>query len=161
MMNRVTSTRRHQLALLPLILMAVVGLAVLLFPPTGPDQDRFASVVRPPVADAGMPQTIADVAQGQPVGEEAYWKGFRLNAGWHLAPTANSGRYTLAGNVTNFEDSPASAQVLVRIRVADRYAELLLCEALLKGKETKTLSCVDVAHAQYSSRWSRIILQAS
>lgn len=149
--------KRHGLALFPLILLTALGLAVWLWPPYTAD---VTPLVKPPVAGPGVaaPTTIVSVAQGEPVGSEAYFKGFRLNPGWSLAPTGDYGRYTLLADVTNETDSPDVASVLVRIRVADRYTELLMCNVTVNPGETKALVCADTAQAQFTSRWSRITI---
>lgn len=158
---RETSTRRldHMIGLVVLVT-AIVALACLLWPPQRRDSSELASAVRPPVAEAGspVPQTIVSVAQGQVVGDEAYFKGFRLNSGWHLAPSGDYGRYTLVASVTNIMDTPDIAHVIVNIRVGERDVEMLLCRKTLQGGETGALICADMGHAQYSSRWSRITL---
>lgn len=151
--------QHHWFALFPLIIMTVIGLAVFLWPPQEYD---ITPLVRPPVAEPGaaVPTTITSVKQGEAVGAEAYWKGFRLNGGWHLAETATYGRYDLVANVTNIEDAPDTARVLVQIRVADRDVDMLLCRVSLQGGETKPLICADTNHADYTSRWSRITISA-
>jgi hypothetical protein len=151
--------RRHVMAVLPLLVMITVGLAVYLWPPQKFD---VAPLVRPPVTEAGsaVPQTITSVAQGQVVGDEAYWMGFRLNQGWHLAPAGDYGHYGLVASVTNQTDTPDVARVLVTIRVGERDSDLLMCMSELGPGETKPLSCAKTSHAAYTSRWSRITLSA-
>jgi hypothetical protein len=158
-MREMPQTRRqyHHMALLPLILMVALGIAIY----TWPSEKYDVPLVRPPVAEAGspVPETIVTLAQGQPVGDEEYFKGFLLNRGWHLAPVGDYGRFTLVGNVTNVDSSPDVANVLVRVRIANQYKELVMCHVSLAAAETKPLICSDLAHAQYTSRWSQIILQ--
>ena len=161
MMSREISTKKPKhMVLFPLLLMAAVAVACFIWPPQEWDHSKLADAVRPPVAEAGsaVPQTIVSLAQGQPVGDEEFFKGFRLNTGWHLAPTGDYGRYTLVGEVTNIMDSPDTARVMVNIRVGDRDVEMLLCSVSLPGGETGALACADMGHAQYTSRWARITL---
>lgn len=150
---------RHGMVLLPILVTGLVALACWLWPPQTYD---VAPLVRPPVAEAGspVPQTIVSLAQGQPVGGEEYFKGFRLNTGWHLAPAGDYGRYNLVADVTNVGGTPDTAHVLVTIRVAERDVEMLLCRKTLMAGETGALVCADMGHAQYTSRWSRITLSA-
>jgi len=150
--------RRHGMALFPALLVLGVGLAVYLWPS---QQYDVTPLVKPPVAEAGsaVPQMIVTVKQGEAVGAEAYWKGFRLNTGWHLEEN-DHGRYDLVGNVTNIEDAPDTARVLVQIRVGERDADMLMCRVSLEGGETKPLICADTNHAAYTSRWARITISA-
>jgi len=159
-MIEVKRKRHHHLALFPLMIMLGVGLAIWLAPPQEYD---VTPAIRPPVAEAGaaVPTTIVSVAQGQPVGDEAYFEGFRLNTGWHLAQTATYGRYDLDATVTNVSDSPDIARVLVTIRVGERNVEMLMCRVSLSAGETGILMCADTHHADYSPRWSRVTLSAS
>lgn len=158
-MIEVLKNPKHRFALFPILITAAIVLSLWLWPSTEYD---VTPLVRPPVAEAGaaVPTTIVSVAQGQPVGDEAYFKGFRLNSGWHLAETGDYGRYTLLADVTNIEDSPDTARVIVTIRVGERDVDLLMCRVSLEGGQTKPLICADTAHASYTSRWARITISA-
>lgn len=154
--------RKHHFALFPLLIMTVLGLAVYLWPPYTAD---VSPLVKPPVAEAGapVPQTIVTVAQGQAVGDEAYWEGFRLNRGWYLAENHIGDQpleYGLSADVTNTMDVPDVARIMVQVRVGERNAETLYCQATLGAGETKPFSCQPSAHAQYTSRWGRITISA-
>lgn len=146
--------------LFPSLVTGVVLLAVAIWQPLA--YDVSPAVVRPPVVLPGpaIPSTIVSVAQGQVVGDEAFWDGFRLDQGWHLAETGDYGRYTLVANVSNIQGEPATARVLVQVRVADRDFEMLMCRVTLEAGDSKPLICADTSHASYTSRWSRITLSA-
>jgi hypothetical protein len=161
-MKMIEYMKRHSFAAFPLLLMAALVLAVWLWPTGTWPSAGVASSIRPPVAGPGpaVPQTILSVAQGQAVGAEAVWDGFRLNSGWYLAENATSGRYDMVANVTNETDVPDVAGILVQIRVGERNADLLMCTAKLQAHETKEFSCAPTGHAQYTSRWSRITISS-
>lgn len=145
------------MVLFPLLLCTGIGLALLLWPA---QNGNSSPMVIPPSVAAGppVPQNITSLAQGQFVGDEARFKGFRLNFGWSLAETADYGRFTLLADVTNEMDVADVARVLVKIRVANQDVEVLMCRVTLNPGETKPLICADTGHASYTSRWSRLTL---
>jgi hypothetical protein len=153
--------RRHHFLLFPVIVTAGILLAVLLWPPQKYDVPGSA-LVRPPVAEAGaaVPEIILSVVQGQPVGDEAFWKGFRLTTGWYITSDAN-GRYDLEASITNLEDAPAVAQLIVVIRVGNRN-QTLLCKAALEGMATRPVECgnTNMSGPPFTSRWTRITISA-
>ena len=156
-----TSSERqhHAFALFPLMVMIGVGLGVWFWPPQTYD---VTPLIRPPVAEAApaVPTTVLSVAQGQVVGDEAYFKSFRLEKGWHLLQNADYGRYDLDASITNVSDIPDTARFLVTIRVADRNVEMLMCRISVDAGETGKALCADTHHADYTSRWSRITISA-
>lgn len=158
-MSREISTRPkpYYMLLFPLLVLAVVVLALFTWSPQPWDFKEPAGVVRSP---ATPQQTIISVERGQAVGAEAYWDGFRLDAGWHLAETATNGRYELVANVTNILPPRETriARVLVTVRVADRTMAVMRCSAMVRGTDSKPLVCSEFG-AQYSSRWNRITLE--
>lgn len=145
--------------LFPVLITAVVLLAAWLWQPSLVDVNP---AIVPSAIEPGpsVPETIVSVGQGQVVGDEAFWHGFRLDRGWHLAETGDYGRYTLVATVSNIQGEPATARVLVQIRVADRDIEMLMCRVTLEAGDSKPLICADTGHASYTSRWSRITLSA-
>lgn len=158
-MIEVLKNPKHRFAMFPILITTAIVLSLWLW--QSPEYD-VSPLVSPPVAEAGsaVPQTIVTVAQGQVVGDEAYWKGFRLNRGWHLAETGDYGRYTLVADVTNTMDTPDTARAIVQVRVADRDVDMLMCRVSLDPGETKAMICADTAHASYTSRWTRITISA-
>jgi hypothetical protein len=160
-MTQEISTRRRwtKLELLPLLLIAIAGFTIFFWPTPTVD---VSPLYKPPVSGPGAaaPETIVSVAQGQPVGNEAYWDGFRLNSGWHMAPDGKSGRYMLVADVTNTSDVPDVASVLVTIRVGERDLDLLACNASIGPAQTRPLLCADTGHSQFTSRWGRITISA-
>jgi hypothetical protein len=125
------------------IIGVVVALAVWIWP-----SQKVAMPIR---------ETILSVAQGQPVGDEAYFRGFLLNTGWHMAEAPPYGRYTLVAEVTNEQMVRDVAHVMLTIHVGERlYTQL--CEATLNPNETKALECRDTGLASFTSRWARITL---
>lgn len=145
--------------LFPILTTIAVLLAAWLWQPSAVD---VSPLVKPPMIEVGVavPETIVSVGQGQVVGDEAFWHGFRLDRGWHLAETGDYGRYTLVATVSNIQGEPATARVLVQVRVAERDIEMLLCRVTLEAGDSKPLICSDTSHASYTSRWSRITLSA-
>lgn len=156
-MQEMTRRKHWHMVVLPI----VAGIAIALLALWPQQSVNLAPLVRPPVAEAGVPgQDIVSVARGQAVGAEAYWKGFRLNSGWSLVETANYSRYKMVADVTNESDTPDVAQVLVTIRIADRTTDVLYCKADLKPGETKPLVCAETGQLSYNSHWNRITLSA-
>lgn len=141
------------------IVFGVVALAAFLWSPQTAD---LHPLDRPEASEPGpaVPTVVLSVAQGQVVGSEAYFKGFRLEQGWSLVQAGDYGRYTLDAEVTNISDIASTAQLLVAIRVGERNIETLMCRREVDPGNTLPLVCADTHHATYTSRWGRITITA-
>jgi hypothetical protein len=156
---RPTRPKLSPFVLFPVIITAVVLLAAWLWQPTV----DVSPLVRPPMIEAGapVPEVVTSVAQGQVVGAEAFWDGYRLDSGWHLAQAGDYGRYTFIGSVSNIQGEAGTARLLVQVRVAERNIETMMCRVTLEAGDSKPLICADTHHASYTSRWSRITISAA
>ena len=141
------------------IVFGMIALIAFLWPPVTPD---VSPLIRPEAVEPGpaVPVVVVSVAQGQVVGAEAYFKGFRLESGWSLVQAGDYGRYTLDAKVTNISDLTATARLQVSIRVGERNVETLMCRVEVEPGKTLPIICADTHHAAYTSRWGRITITA-